>query len=744
MNYDSTSLITTLDIVPTNIMLLDENSLISFINKPAASLIKKNLEEVLGRYFSDAINCIGLHENEGINEHGPICDNCLIKKAISSALATGQVTENLKINKCILQDGKKETFWFNVYVTPITIDGKANVLITIIDITERKVIEEKLKKQERLFRKLFEQLPIGIAFCTSDGEILKTNPMYAKIFGRTADELKSLGWKNITHPDDLNKDDEKLSRYRSGLDKKYTTHKRYLKPDGSIVWGRLSLAPLYMENRTDQINIVMVEDTTEYIKAEEILYKNEKFKEVLISNLPGIAYRCKYDRDWTMEFISDGCLELTGYKASSLIDNVELSYNDLINEEYREYVWIKWNKVLKDEDTFKMEYSITTASGETKWVFEQGYGIYDEKGQVIALEGIIIDLTDRKRKEDEILYLNYHDVLTGLYNRRYFDEKIELLSKENDFPISIIIGDINGLKQINDALGYFHGDELIIAISKIMNGYITEPGIVARTGGDDFSILLPGVSNAEANNLMMQIESDCNEYISEAKNVMYHTSISLGCATKTNERDSLVSTIKNAEDNLYRNKLLQKKSIHSSVISSMITALQERSQETEEHALRLSELCKAVGHALNLNGRQLDDLELLSVLHDIGKIGIKDSILNKPEKLTDEEWREMEKHPEIGYRIAISSPGLEPIAYYILTHHEHYDGNGYPQGIKGNNIPLISRILAVVDAYDAMTEDRPYREAMTQEAALIEISKSSGKQFDPEIVKIFIDVLRKE
>lgn len=316
-----------------------------------------------------------------------------------------------------------------------------------------------------------------------------------------------------------------------------------------------------------------------------------------------------------------------------------------------------------------------------------------------------------------------------------------MLSKENAFPVSIIKGDINGLKQINDALGHLHGDELIIAISKIIREYINEPGIVARTGGDDFSIILPDVANAEANKLMMQIESDCNEYISKAKNVMCHTSISLGCATKTNERDSLASIIKTAEDNMYRNKLLEKKSMHSSVISSMITALLERSQETEEHALRLFELSKAIGHVLNLDSEQQSDLELLSVLHDIGKIGIKDSILNKPGKLTDEEWVEMKKHPEIGYRIAIATPELAPIADYILTHHERYDGNGYPQGLKGNDIPLISRILAVVDAYDAMTEDRPYRKAMSKEAALCEISKNSGTQFDPEIANIFIEVL---
>jgi HD-GYP domain-containing protein (c-di-GMP phosphodiesterase class II) len=173
----------------------------------------------------------------------------------------------------------------------------------------------------------------------------------------------------------------------------------------------------------------------------------------------------------------------------------------------------------------------------------------------------------------------------------------------------------------------------------------------------------------------------------------------------------------------------------------MKTALHEKSQETEEHAQRLVKLSKAVGEKIGLTDEQFDDLELFSALHDIGKIGIDDQILNKPSRLTEEEWIEMKKHSEIGYRIAMSSPELMSIAEYILTHHEHFDGKGYPQGQTGENIPLLSRIVAVVDAYDAMTEDRPYRKGMSKEAALTEIIKNSGKQFDPNIAKIFVEII---
>jgi HD-GYP domain-containing protein (c-di-GMP phosphodiesterase class II) len=145
---------------------------------------------------------------------------------------------------------------------------------------------------------------------------------------------------------------------------------------------------------------------------------------------------------------------------------------------------------------------------------------------------------------------------------------------------------------------------------------------------------------------------------------------------------------------------------------------------------------------LNLSEMELYELELFVTLHDLGKVGIDDRILTKPGRLTPEEWEEMKKHPEIGYRIAVSSPELAPIADLILSHHERWDGRGYPRGLEGENIPLLARILTIADAYDAMTEDRVYRNAMTKEDAIAEIKRNSGEQFDPVIVESFMKVVR--
>jgi HD-GYP domain-containing protein (c-di-GMP phosphodiesterase class II) len=153
----------------------------------------------------------------------------------------------------------------------------------------------------------------------------------------------------------------------------------------------------------------------------------------------------------------------------------------------------------------------------------------------------------------------------------------------------------------------------------------------------------------------------------------------------------------------------------------------------------LVELSRRMGEILQLSARELRELELLSVLHDIGKVGIPEKILNKPSRLDAEEWAIMQKHSEMGYRIAMASPELVSIADLILTHHEHWDGKGYPKGLVGEATPLLSRILAVVDAYDAMSADRPYRKSMPKEQIIDEIRRNVGTQFDPTLAILFLE-----
>jgi diguanylate cyclase (GGDEF)-like protein/PAS domain S-box-containing protein len=477
-------------------------------------------------------------------------------------------------------------------------------------------------------------------------------------------------------------------------------------------------------------------------KKNRELEKNERSRSALLSQLPGMAYRCKNDKDWTMLFVSDGCHDLTGYLPESLLLNRDLSYKDMISPEHRTTLRGEWERVLTTRTQFRAEYQIVTATGEEKWVLEMGQGVYDQQGEVGALEGLIIDITEQRICGEKIQYMHDHDLLTGLHNRRFYERaKQQMAADQSLLPLSIVIADINSLKMVNGAFGYKAGDQLLSETASILRACLQTTGIAARTGGNEFRMLLPNVTGEMAQEIAERILSSCaahNENSSES----FSINISLALGTAENGDRTIDEVESEAEQTLRQRKLINRANPHSTMLSSIMAALYACSQETEEHSRRLATLSTMVGRNLGLPRKSLDELELLALLHDVGKVGIDDRVLNKQGKLNEEEWTLMKKHPKIGYRIAMSSSALESIAPYILTHHERWDGTGYPQGLQGEEVPLLSRILAVVDAYDAMTEDRIYRQAMDKQSALAEIERNAGTQFDPQIVDIFVQNMK--
>lgn len=490
--------------------------------------------------------------------------------------------------------------------------------------------------------------------------------------------------------------------------------------------------------------LILILDVTERKMAQDKLLESKRSKEVFFQNLPGMAYRCLYDREWTMLEVSEGCYDLTGYRAESFIHNRDVAYNDIINPSFRDTVWEAWEESVQYKRPFKMEYPIITITGESVWVLEQGVPVFDDNGNLVALEGLIINVSASKDKESQVNYLLTHDNLTGALNRQtYLQQKMRIDSDPTMVPVSILILDINGLKLINDAFGMRRGDLLLQETSRIITKILKDTYLFARLGGDDFAVLMPHTDLATAEVFWARVQECFSEYNMDQANDYDRIYVSHGIATKDYPDIQLESVQKLAEENMNKHKLLERKSSHSSIVESIKQSMHARSQETEAHSERLADLSKMVGLKMALSQTEISELALLATLHDIGKIGVNDQILNKPGKLTDEEWTQMRKHTEIGYRIAMSSPELISIADYILTHHERWDGKGYPQGLSGTAIPLISRILSVVDAYDAMTKDRVYRKAMSKDHAIEELKANAGSQFDPTVVGVFIEILER-
>ncbi|NLV51520.1 MAG: diguanylate cyclase, partial [Clostridiales bacterium] len=376
--------------------------------------------------------------------------------------------------------------------------------------------------------------------------------------------------------------------------------------------------------------------------------------------------------------------------------------------------------------------------GQSRFISVQRYPITDTDKNIYGEIIIFSDVSEKKKREDEIRYISFHDTLTNLYNRVFFEEEMRRLDVKRQHPITIIMGDCNGLKITNDVFGHYEGDRLLVRTAEILLKSTRKEDVVARWGGDEFVIILPKTDEKTASQIRERILETC-------ENTDMHPvkpSLALGSATKADDSVTMDTLLKEAEERMYRHKLLESKSARNSIISSFEKMLYERNYETEEHAKRMQDMAHSFGLYVGLSDDELDNFCLLAALHDIGKIGIPDHILLKPGELSSDEWAQMKKHSEKGFSIANSTGELNNIADLILYHHERWDGTGYPQGLRGEEIPRLARMLSVIDAYDVITHARPYKEPLNKSDALLEIEHCASTQFDPALVKSFVMLMR--
>jgi len=361
--------------------------------------------------------------------------------------------------------------------------------------------------------------------------------------------------------------------------------------------------------------------------------------------------------------------------------------------------------------------------------------INDEKTLVI-----VQNITKHKKAQKTIYQLGIKDILTGSHNRNYFEKYIGDIDSKKDY-YGILICDIDSLKFINDTLGHSAGDDYLKKVSKILKSNVTNGSMVARIGGDEFCAIIYNTTIDELETIKQNVK---NGLAQNDENFSFiDNKLSIGCSLKQSDDEIFKDLLQMADKEMYREKLQHKHSRKSGNVSLLLGLLKLRNFETAEHVERLEDYCQLIAKELGFNESKINEILLFAKFHDIGKIAISDNILLKPGKLTKDEYEEMKRHSAAGYKIAKSLTDIEHIADYIYKHHEWYNGDGYPFGLKGNDIPVECRILSVVDAYDAMTNDRPYRKAMSQEEAIEELLKFKGTQFDPEIVDIFIEKILK-
>ncbi len=435
---------------------------------------------------------------------------------------------------------------------------------------------------------------------------------------------------------------------------------------------------------------------------------------------------------------------LTEYRLKNVMGMKIDEFFDIRDDKTKEKLSSFFEKVLQNgEQINDRDHKILVSkNGYELFIEYSADPITDKSGNVTGMILVFRDSTEKIERLKQVEYLSLHDHMTGLYNRRYMHDSIKRLDTRRNLPFSMIYMDLNGLKLINDSLGHEMGDRLIVSVANVLRDMLRSDDIVGRLGGDEFLILLPRTDNEGAEKISERIL----KAISETNAGSLVPSVAVGSAVKTEEDQNIYDVLKRAESSMYRNKLKSGKMMRNTIVENLIRLTESKHAAVQDHSKRVMGFCERIANAMDLSDRETADLKTTALLHNIGEIVIPASLLNKPDKLTEEEYEQIKMHSEKGYQILKSIDEYAALAESVLQHHERWDGKGYPEGLKEGDILLHSRIINVADAYEAMTSDRPYKRAISREEAIEELKKCRGKQFDPDIVDIFIDkvLLKKE
>lgn len=609
------------------------------------------------------------------------------------------------------------------------------------DIWERRLheIADVLRLENDLqFQRIIENLPFSLNIVSLEGILIYANPKCLELF-----ELdKSVIGERTTLDFWVEEGKRDLWNEAIGRDGLVNDLEMHLKTaKGREFWAIGNSITIQYQDRSCILSTQL--DITERKRMESALKLSEEKYRLMTEFTSDVIWVLNLKKK-KYSYISPSICHLTGYTAEEAID---MNLNESLTPESAIIVQEAIEQHLKEflsepdsQKSYMLEIRQKCRNGDVIWVEISSKYRFNEDGD-IEIVGVSRNIEERKKTEREVLYLSYHDQLTGLYNRRFYEEELQRMNFRSNMPLAMIIADVNGLKLTNDAFGHFAGDDLLKKFTSILNTELRAEDIAARIGGDEFVILLPNSDSAYAESFVARVK----ERIGGSQFDHAILSVSFGWAVKETVEDDFAALFIQAEDNMYHKKLVESSDMKNETILLAMRKLFHKNSMEQPHSERVGKLCREIGKALNLQDDDLWELELLGRMHDIGKIGIQEEILNKVESLSETEWLEVKRHPEVGYQILRSADEYLHIAESVLAHHERVDGKGYPRNLKQEEIPLPARILSVAEAYDVMIHGSVYKDPLHEAEAVKELIDYSGTQFDSEVVKILIeDVLQEK
>lgn len=596
--------------------------------------------------------------------------------------------------------------------------------------------EINMMESERQYRRLFTKNKTNLFLIDAyTGDIVDANDASIETYGYSLDQFNNM---NITQLNLLDSEEVMKDFDLARTSKKSFFQFKHIKKSGEIFDVEVHTSPVVIQNKEYIYNTVI--DISDKVQSERMFKDaDERLHTTLLSVGEGVVVTDEHER---ITLVNKKALDIVRQKGSlqrKKVFNEFRIYSNKNEKSFQEIYdeCIETNTMFRSDNTYSL---ITNDEDKTIFIDFTISPVNNEHGVNHGAIIVLRDVTIEKERQEEIRFMSRHDYLTKLYNRYNFEIEMQRLDTERQLPISMIIGDINGLKLLNDAFGHLEGDKLIKEVADIFKKATRAEDIVARWGGDEFAILLPQTDKKGAESVKNRIKDLCRK----SKYDVITPSVSIGIATKHSTEQSITEILISAEEHMYNNKMEEGPKMREELLDKLLGMLNARVLRNEEHSRNVEKLVEDYCTYYKYSEEETDEFKLLAKYHDIGRIGIEEEILNKVEPLNDYEWSRIKSHSEIGSRLVATIPELQHLSTIILQHHERYDGKGYPQGLKGNKITEKARLLAVLDSYEAMTHDRTYRKAKTHEEAITELLKAAGTQFDPEIIENVIRIFNKQ